>query len=68
MGTGKTTLVPLWPGTMARRMPPRAPRLPCQSYPVSSESWAQLIRHLDLYRIRHEDELIDLGWDERCTM
>ena len=32
---------------------------------MSSESpGRRLIRHLDLYRIRHEDELIDLGWDE----
>ena len=24
----------------------------------------KVIRHLDLYRIRHVDELLDLGWDE----
>ena len=66
MGTGKTTLVSAVARHHGAEDSASSPTFAlCQSDPVSSESpGRRLIRHLDLYRIRHEDELIDLGWDE----
>ncbi len=66
MGTGKTTLVSAVARHHGAEDAASSPTFAlCQSYPVSGGgSGRRLIRHLDLYRIRHEDELVDLGWDE----
>ena len=55
---------PLWPIITVRRMPPRAPRLPCARATrcPAEDPGAGSSGTLDLYRIRHEDELVDLGW------
>ncbi len=66
MGTGKTTLVAALVRHHGSEDAASSPTFAlCQSYPISlAGAPSRLIRHLDLYRIRHTDELFDLGWDE----
>lgn len=66
MGTGKTTLVAAVARHHGAEDAASSPTFAlCQSYPLASDgATSRLIRHLDLYRIRHEDELQDLGWEE----
>ncbi|MDC0600638.1 tRNA (adenosine(37)-N6)-threonylcarbamoyltransferase complex ATPase subunit type 1 TsaE [Flavobacteriales bacterium] len=62
MGTGKTTVVSAVAKHHNAQDVASSPTFAlCQSYPVAPD---KIIRHLDLYRIRHVDELLDLGWDE----
>ena len=64
MGTGKTTLVAAIARHFKAEDAASSPTFAlCQVYPLAGDS-GRLIRHLDLYRIRHSDELLDLGWDE----
>jgi tRNA threonylcarbamoyladenosine biosynthesis protein TsaE len=64
MGTGKTTLVAALARHFKAEDAASSPTFAlCQSYPISGDE-RRVIRHLDLYRIRHSDELLDLGWDE----
>lgn len=67
MGTGKTTLV----GALAQHLgaldAASSPTFAlCQTYPLSPDPHGvqRAIRHLDLYRIKHEHELMDMGWEE----
>jgi len=66
MGTGKTTLVAAVVRHHGSEDAASSPTFAlCQSYPIPTTGDVhRLIRHLDLYRIRHADELLDLGWDE----
>ena len=66
MGTGKTTLVSALARHHGSEDAASSPTFSlCQIYPVcGAEPNPKLIRHMDLYRIRHTDELFDLGWDE----
>lgn len=66
MGTGKTTLVSALVRHHGSEDVASSPTFAlCQIYPIPGEGVPlKVIRHLDLYRIRHADELLDLGWDE----
>ena len=67
MGTGKTTFVAALAKTMGAIDAASSPTFAlCQEYPVQSglRDEQRMLRHLDLYRIKAESELRDLGWDE----
>ena len=65
MGTGKTTLVAAMARHYGAEDAASSPTFALsQSYPVSHGPASRIIRHLDLYRIRSEEELTDLGWEE----
>ena len=63
MGTGKTTFVAALAKVMGAVDAASSPTFAlCQEYPVAQEG--RVLRHLDLYRIEHESELRNLGWEE----
>jgi len=67
MGTGKTTFVASLARTIGAVDDASSPTFAlCQEYPLEEAESGQalLMRHFDLYRINHESELRDLGWDE----
>ena len=67
MGTGKTTLVSAVARHFGALDAASSPTFAlCQSYPLPEEEGRpeRTIRHLDLYRIEHASELLNLGWDE----
>lgn len=63
MGTGKTTFVSALAKVMGAVDAASSPTFAlCQEYPVAEDN--RVLRHLDLYRIQHESELRNLGWEE----
>lgn len=71
MGTGKTTFVAALARVMGALDAASSPTFAlCQEYPLGSSGdvegveRALVLRHLDLYRIGSDRELLDLGWEE----
>lgn len=63
MGTGKTTFVSALVNVIGAVDAASSPTFAlCQEYPMTEGN--RIVRHLDLYRIEHESELTNLGWDE----